>query len=50
MRLSRSPGSNGRGRGGRIGHWLPVAVLMDYQEVRMYDPGGDVGAGNTPSI
>jgi hypothetical protein len=50
MRLSRSLGSDGRGQGGRIGHWLVVGVLGNYRGVRLYDPGGDVGAGDTPSI
>jgi hypothetical protein len=42
MRLSRSPGSDGRGQGGRIEHWLIVRVLKNYRGVRLYDHGGDV--------
>jgi hypothetical protein len=38
------------GEGGELGTWLTVGVLRDYREVRLYDPGGDVGAGDTPSI
>jgi hypothetical protein len=50
MWLSRSLRSDGRGRGGRSRCWLPVGVLGDYREVQLYDPRGDVGVGDTPSI
>jgi hypothetical protein len=50
MKLSRSPWSDGRGRGGRTRHWLAVGVLRNCRGVRLYDPRGDVGAGYTPSI
>jgi hypothetical protein len=50
MRLSRSPKSDSRGRGGRTRHWLAVGVLRNYLGVWPYDPGGDVGEGYTPSI
>jgi hypothetical protein len=49
-RLSRSPRSDGRGRGRRTRHWLVVEVLRNYQGIRPYDPRGDVGARYTPSI
>jgi hypothetical protein len=50
MRLSRSPGFDGRRQGGRTGHWLAIKILKNYQGVRLYDPGGDVGTRDTPSI
>jgi hypothetical protein len=35
---------------GETGCWLSVEVLEDYREVRLYDPWGDVGAGDTPRV
>jgi hypothetical protein len=50
LMMSRSPGSYGQKRGGRTRHWLVVKVLKNHRGVRLYDPRGDVGAGDTPSI
>jgi hypothetical protein len=35
---------------GRTGHCLAVRILRDYRGIRMYDPEGDVGVGDIPSI
>jgi hypothetical protein len=48
--MSRSLRSDGRARGGRIGHWLVVRVIWNHQGVQLYDLGGGVGEEDTLSI
>jgi uncharacterized protein YeeX (DUF496 family) len=38
LMMSRSPGSDGRGQGGRTGHWFTVGILGNYRGVQLYDP------------